>query len=591
MYGLNSPERITSPNAVDNKLFDKDIAAIVHDVAGENLGDKNKPKDNRKKIDQTKPTALSLLDDKTEVKDLFENFSERVAKSKLLKDDMQQLGRTQSKLSSEMEKLYKQENQSMGRDEVVLQASQYVQQMKSEERKTRERVVDIRVRDTALPEDADPLQHQQVQQKQVEKAQQQSRVVQDQQTQIRPQQEMVKQYVMAFAETLIRPDQSQKKQAARDVRDRLLSSGYSPKQLMGVEQNVQNMIRQDLRKRIKEGFVQFALSYSEKVSPELVKIHKQFDALEKMGFETGVLSKEGFPSPKDVKDEAKSELRAVVSDELDRELMETKLKGGDIKELMKAFNKFNELATVVKFDANTYVKGFQTKLEDLGLHYFEAPMPNTSAMDTDAGGGRQQQNPEDQLSVEAVESLEDKLRMLFMRKHTKTDFVGSIENKIQLMKAQGKLKKAGLLTEALLARLQEEGTALAKTKFGALLGESLEEKASLSVLAGPAYDLMKKKMKTAMRGLKRLGGSLSKEELITMRDAINRHMFSVVKEEFLKIEALLGSNPADPRLTKHRDMLLGHLNRLKSESEIREEIRPQILQNLQVAESSVVEAA
>jgi hypothetical protein len=591
MYGLNSPERITRPNAVDNKLFDKDIAAMVHDAVGDNMAEKNKTKDNRKKIDETKPTALSLLDDKTEVKDLFENFSERVAKSKLLKEDMQQLGRTQSKLSSEMEKLYKQENQSMGRDEVVLQASQYVQQIKSEERQTRARVVDIHVRDTALPEEADPLQHQQVQQKQVEKAQQQSRVVQDQQTQVRPQQEMVKQYVMAFAETLIRPDQSQKKQAARDVRDRLLSSGYSPKQLMGVEQNVQNMIRQDLRKRIKEGFVQFALSYSEKVSPELVKIHKQFDALEKMGFETGVLSKEGFPSPKDVKDEAKSELRAVVSDELDRELMETKLKGGDIKELVKAFNKFNELATVVKFDANTYVKGFQTKLEDLGLHYFEAPMPNTSAMDTDAGGGRQQQNPEDQLSVEAVESLEDKLRMLFMRKHTKTDFVGSIENKIQLMKAQGKLKKAGLLTEALLARLQEEGTALAKTKFGALLGESLEEKASLSVLAGPAYDLMKKKMKTAMRGLKRLGGSLSKEELITMRDAINRHMFSVVKEEFLKIEALLGSNPADPRLTKHRGMLLGHLNRLKSESQIREEIRPQILQNLQVAESSVVEAA
>ena len=594
MYGLNSPERITRPNAVDNKIFDKDIAAMVHDAVGDNKTKDNKTKDNRKKIDETKPTALSLLDDKTEVKDLFENFSERVAKSKLLKDDMQQLGRTQSKLSSEMEKLYEEENQSMGRDEVVLQvlqASQYVQQMKSEERQTRERVVDIGVRDTALPEDADPLQQQQVQQKQVEKAQQQSRVVQDQQTQVRPQQEMVKQYVMAFAETLIRPDQSQKKQAARDVRDRLLSSGYSPKQLMGVEQNVQNMIRQDLRKRIKDGFVQFALSYSEKVSPELVKIHKQFDALEKMGFETGVLSKEGFPSPKDVKDEAKSELRAVVSDELDRELMETKLKGGDIKELVNAFNKFNELATVVKFDANTYVKGFQTKLEDLGLHYFEAPMPNTSAMDTDAGGGRQQQNPEDQLSVEGVESLEDKLRMLFMRKHTKTDFVGSIENKIQLMKAQGKLKKAGLLTEALLARLQEEGTALAKTKFGALLGESLEEKASLSVLAGPAYDLMKKKMKTAMRGLKRLGGSLSKEELITMRDAINRHMFSVVKEEFLKIEAFLGSNPADLRLTKHRDVLLGHLNRLKSESQIREEIRPQILQNLQVAESSVVEAA
>ncbi len=593
MYGVNSPERVTRPNAVDNKLFDKDVAAMVHDAAGENLGDKNKPKDTRKKIDETKPTALSLLDEKTEVKDLFENFSERVAKSKLLKDDMQQLGRTQSKLSSEMEKLYKQENQSLGRDEVVLHMAQHTQRLKTEERQNRDRVSDTAVRDVsdAVSESADPLQQQQVQQKQVEKAQQQSRVVQDQQTQVRPQQEMVKQYVMAFAETLIRPDQSQKKQAARDVRDRLLSSGYSPKQLIAIEQNAQGIIRQDLRKRVKEGFVQFALSYSKNVSPELVKIHKQFDALEKMGFETGVMSRDGLPSPKDVKDEAKAELRAVVSDELDRELMETKLNGGDIKDLVKAFNKFNELATVVKFDANTYLKGFQTKLEDLGLHYFEAPVSNMNTMDTDAGGGRQQRNPEDQLSVEAVDSLEDKLRVLFMRKHMKTDFLGSIETKLQIMKAQGKLKKAGLLTEDLLTRLQEEGAALAKTKFGALLGESLEEKASLSVLSGPAYDLMKKKMKTAMRGLKNLGQTLSKEELINMRDDINRHMFSVVKEEFLKIEALLGSNPADPRLTKHRDTLLAHLNRLKGETQIREDIRPQILQNLQVAESSVVEAA
>lgn len=590
MLGVNSPDRITRPNAVDNKLFDKDIAALAQEASGENLAEKNKLKDSRKRIDETKPTAMSLLDDKTEVKDLFEHFSERVAKSKLLKDDMQQLGRTQSRLSSEMAKLYKQENQSLGQDQVVLHVAQ---QFKTEEQQHKSRVYDATVRDTPLlPEDGDALKHQQLQQKQVEQVQQQSRVAQDQQTQVKPQQEMVKQYVMAFAETLIRPDQTQKKQAARDVRERLLSSGYSPKQLIAVEQNAQSMIRQDLRKRVKEGFVQFALSYSKNVSPELVKIHKQFEALEKMGFETGVLSKEGLPSPKDVKDEAKAELRAVVSDELDRELMETKLKGGDIKDLVKAFNKFNELATVVKFDANTYLKSFQTKLEDLGLHYFEAPVSGMNRMDTDAnGGGRQQREQEQELSLDALTSLEDKLRVLFMKKHTKTDFIGGIENKLQIMKVQGQLKKAGVLTDELLAKLQAEGEALAKTKFAALLGEALEEKASLSVLSGPAYDLVTKKLKTAMRGLKALGERFDKAGMAAMRDEINRHMFSVVKEEFLKIEALLGSNPADPRLTKHRDMLLGHLNRLKAESQIREDIRPQILQNLQVAESSVVEAA
>lgn len=589
MLGVNRPDRTNRVDRVDNAVFDKDVAAMAHDAAGDNLAEKNKPKDTRKNIDTTKPTALSLLNDKTEVKDFFEHFSARVATSKLLKDDMQQLGRTQERLSSDFEKLYKQENQSLGHDSVVLHVAQ---QVRTEEQYNREKVRDTAVREGVkeLPKEADPLVQQQAQQKQVEQVQQQARVSQETQTQVRPQQEMVKQYVMAFAETLIRPDQTQKKQAARDVRDRLLSSGYSPKQLIAVEQNAQNLIRQDLRKRVKEGFVQFALSYSKEVSPELVKIHKQFDALEKMGFDTGAVAKEGLPSSRDVKEEAKSELRAVVSDELDRELMETKLKGGDVKDLVRAFNKFNELATVVKFDANTYIKGFQTKLEDLGLNYFEAPVSQNSHMDTDSGGGRKRDN-DAPLSVDEVESLEDKLRILFMKQNMKTGFVNGIENRIHIMGVQNKLKKAGVLTDDLISKLKEEGEAMAKTKFAALLGEALEEKASLSMLSGPAYDLVKKKMKTAMRGLKDLGQSLKKEEMLHMRDEVNRQMFSIVKEEFLKIEALLGSNPGDAKLTQHRNMLLSHLERLKKETQIKEDIRPQILQNLQVAESSVVEAA
>ena len=585
MFGVNG----SGAGRVDHATFDKNIAAAAHEAVGENPAEKQKGKDARRKLDASKPASLSVLNDKTEVKDFFEHVSERVAKSKLLKDDMQQLGRTQERLSSEMEKLYTQENKSLGQDEVVLQAAR---QVRTEEKHSREKVKDSALRDSVknMPKEAAPLVQQKVQQKEVEKLQQQSRVAQDQQTQVRPQQEMVKQYVMAFAETLIRPDQTQKKQSARDIRDRLISSGYSPKQVIVVEQNAQRVIRQDLRKRVKEGFIQFALSYSKEISPELVKIHKQFDALEDMGFETGAVTKDGLPSSKDVKAEAKSELRAVVSGELDRELMEAKLKGGDIKDLIRAFNKFNELATVVKFDANTYIKGFQSKLEDLGLNYFEAPVSNNGHMDTDSGGGKRR-DPEVVLSVDEVDSLEDKLRILFMRKNMTTGFVNGIENKLQIMSVQGKLKKAGALTEDSVAKLQEEGAAMATTKFAALLGEALEEKASLSVLDGPTYDLVKKKLKTALRGLKDLGKSPKKEEMLHMRDEVNRHMFSVVKEEFLKIEALLGSSPADPRLTQHRNTLLAHLERLKKETQIKEDIRPQILQNLQVAESSVVEAA
>lgn len=585
MNGLNNIDR-AQLHRLDQAVFEKDMAATALEAVGENPSDKPKGKERSKQINETKPVALSILDDKTEVKDLFENFSKKAAKSSLLKDDLQTLRHTQSRLASELEQLYKHENMGLGKDEVILHTAQ---QAKGQEIHEKNRTVEDRLQDSFRPHKDDTPAEQlqkQAMAAQAEKAKQTQANTPT--AREKPTQELAKNYVMAFAETLIRPDNAQKKHAARDVRERLLSAGYSPKQIQAVEQNVHQLVRQDLRKRVKEGFVQFALSYSKNISPELVKIHKQFEALEEMGFESGAMVKDGLPSNRDVKEEAKTELRAVVADELDRTLMETKMKGGDIRDLMRAFNKFNELASVVKFDANTYLKGFREKLEDLGLHEFESPNENRGTMDTDSGqGGQRQPNA---ISESELESLEDKLRILFMKKLMRTDLIGSIETRMHLVKAQNQLKKAGHFSETLIAKLQQEGEALAKTKFSALLTESLEEKASLSVLSGPAYDLVKRKFKTAMRGLKRLDAIPTKEDIVQTRDQINRHMFSVIKEEFLKIEALMGNTLADQKLTKHRDMLLAHLNRLKKESNILEELRPKILQNLQT-DASIVEAA
>jgi hypothetical protein len=76
------------------------------------------------------------------------------------------------------------------------------------------------------------------------------------------------------------------------------------------------------------------------------------------------------------------------------------------------------------------------------------------------------------------------------------------------------------------------------------------------------------------------------------RDEINKSMFSVVKEEFLKVEVALEAAPRNPFLTKRRKGYLAILQRLKTESHIREDLRPKMFPTLTfTSEMKIMEAA
>lgn len=546
----------------------------------------------------TTPTSISLINEMTEPKDILENFAEKLAGSKHFKEQVEYRQQVQSRLNADVEKLFKQEFEDKSSDTVVLSASTAVfnkDEIKRASSKAKDVFQEMGSKD---PQDETVLDR-------IEKRLsngsrpmspaassgqlQQSGMAEGTKSADRDARihETMRQYVSAFSEDLIQQSPG-KKQEVAELRERLQMYGVSNKRLSEVQSRVSSFVRCDLKEKIKKGFAQFALSYSDKLTPELLASSKQYKVLEEMGLDTGILADE--EDLRSLKDQSKRELGAFVADELDHTLIREKTKGAPFKDLVAAFNKFNELAAVVKFDAGTYMKELGKKMDNLGLSHFVPPEATRGQMDTDARGqGRGGQPQSLELDPDV---MTDQLRRLVIQRAIRTDILGSIEVRYKIARLRGKLKKGGGITDIELSDIEREGEALAKIKLIDLLRESLEERAALPALEGPAFDLLRAKLKKALRGLKRLNASVPKDEFNGMRDQINRGMFSVVKEEFLKIDAILENAPSNKALSQKRKQLLGILQRLRKESSIAEDVKPdQSRRAVDSSDGAIVEAA
>ena len=126
-----------------------------------------------------------------------------------------------------------------------------------------------------------------------------------------------------------------------------------------------------------------------------------------------------------------------------------------------------------------------------------------------------------------------------------------------------------------------------------MVREAYEERAALEEYKGPKYTMVRNKFKNAIKGLKKIGAELSRKELDEMRDGINKVMFSLVKEEYLKIDFYLEKDPKNVSLLNREKVLFSILQRLKEESNILEEIKVSMFNSSNSTESggNVIEAA
>jgi|GEM_PF-2180737 len=605
MLGSNN---VGSSSGNRREVSDKETSAkeLIQDALKRGRGDGSDGQPNDRaphKMNKTQtPVSIELINEGSDAKGIMENFAEKLANSKHFREQVEYRKQVQSRLNDDVEKLFKQEFQDKTTDSVILSASTAMMskdELKKTSTKEKDRELFGELAPKA-PEDETVLDR-------VEKrlsATGRSMSTMASSTTTTNQaghsdgartterdgriHETMRQFMSAFSEELILQSPGKKREVS-ELRERLQHFGISSKRLADVQSKVTAFVRSDMREKIKKGFTQFALSYSDKLTPELLASSKQYKVLEEMGLDTGILA--DTDELKALKDNAKREMGWFVADELDQTLIREKAKGTPFKDIVTAFNQFNELAAVIKFDAGSYMKELGKKMDNLGLNYFVPPESPKGQMDTDSRGQGQRQRSESLELDPGV--MTDQLRRLVIQRAIRTDIIGAIETRYKIARLRGKLKKGAGLSDIELSDIEREGEALAKIKLVDMVRESLEERAAMAVLEGPAFDLIRAKLKKALKGLKRMSAPISKEDFNGMRDQINKGMFSVVKEEFLKVDSILENAPSNKQVIQRRKQLLGLLQRLRKESGIAEEIKPDTSRRTvdPNQEAAIVEAA
>ncbi len=587
----------------------KQAAALKNELESFEKEPPPEKKTNKRKaeVSPDKPSSVAFIEQNLETKDILDGFYEKTFKMGMTKEAGEAKKSVQQKMDKAIEEFFKKEAHLNMDDMATISsfASMYEnsEQEKLYKKQTKEKITTNTNSDPSLLSEEDEGAI--LKQNKFSKANtppstphpspKSAKIHFHQEFMGWPKETVVRdavsRYVSQYAASLIDTNPKRKKEV-QDLRQQIEALGLSSKKLLSMEQNVTKLMRSDLKQKIKQSFLKLALSFSKgKLSAETLTADYQFDQLRKQAQEMGVFGGANG-SIYDVREEAKEELREFVSDELDKALIQSKLKGDAIEELVKLFDKFNMIAGIAKFDASEYMRGVQKKIENLGLNHFIRP-DNPGRLDTDTpSGGSKKDSENQQLEAEDIVLIEDQLRTLFMQHIMKRGLFQKLTLKIKIKKIEDELKRLGLYSEEKMERLKKEGHALAKIRLIDLLRESFEERATLLELKGAKYQLVQEKLKMALKGLRVSGESLPKSDIYAIRDQVNRAMFSVIKEDYVKAELLLEANPKDIGLIKQKKNLQTLLERLRSESGIQEEIKQHLFHNTPVSSDfSIVEAA
>ena len=269
-------------------------------------------------------------------------------------------------------------------------------------------------------------------------------------------------------------------------------------------------------------------------------------------------------SKKEEIEDAKSEIRSFITDELDKALVRTRIKTMSPQRLIDTFNQFNHLAGIAKFDTASYMRTFKQKLNNLGLEYFESPTELSLLTNSDEISNQKGSDTNDsEQHQQQQQVLIDEYQSLITESLIKTDFKSQLSLTLKLRQIKKGLKKAGITDDKDFEAFEKYAKTEAIFKLTEMLKESLEERAVLSELKGPGYILVMKKLKHALRGLKRCGAPINKKALTEMKDQINSAIFAIVKAEYHKVEINLELVPDSVQLKKQRDTYLHILERLK----------------------------
>jgi hypothetical protein len=261
------------------------------------------------------------------------------------------------------------------------------------------------------------------------------------------------------------------------------------------------------------------------------------------------------------------EIKDFVKDAVESRLIERHLSGNDNRKEVK---KLVELGYRVGFDFNGFLKTWEQKKFDLGLFVLEvknaemAQDPTKIAIGEVSAGGVNDKHGYEMTKDEERELLINQLRAEMMKRALTGDPFAVFSFTPKIRKLKNGLIKLGLETED-FAQIEKEAKALARYRTLETLKESFIERSTYYELSGPAYGLLKNKIKGLVSNLGNLDMAITKDEMNYLRDEANRMMHDHTIIELKSAVSILESHD-HPAIEKKVPMMIKLIHRLKEES-------------------------
>lgn len=382
--------------------------------------------------------------------------------------------------------------------------------------------------------------------------------------------ETMQQYSAAYAENVLASSPDAKNRMD-DAQDKLKKKGFSDKEMIAMERTVKRSFRREFLSDMQDSFIQHM--FSPKNTFEFVvsgkRLNNSFNEAIKSEQLSGVSS-----DPQNVKDEmsrmgevSREELQSFVRDAVESRLMQRHLSGEDNRQEVK---KLVDLGYKVGFNFNTFLKTWEQKKFDLGLFILEVQevdRPDAQGQlkigEVNAGEVGDKHGYE-MTKDEEKELLINQLRAEYMKKALTGDPFAVFSFAPKIRKLQNGMIKLGLESD-IFNRIEQEGKVLARFRTLEMLKEAMIERSTYYELSGPAYNLLKNKIKGYMSNMDRLGMPLGKDQVEMLTDDANRAMYDHTIIEIKSAEAIL-ENSDNPALEQKVPLMAKLIQRLREES-------------------------
>ena len=292
----------------------------------EKLKETSKRRPATKKRRLTNSKALSVLYEQNDIHDLLKKASKKTQDNNIntLKDKVKNSFTSQLKVA--LTENYQNKAASLFQDKVTL---------KRQENKT-----DI---DEQIKDETSTTQ----QQKKKQKFTKNARLTAEYLRTHPETNQQLKQYVANFSENLIKKS-SEKNLENQKLKSELKAKGISTKEIIQIEKSAHSLVKKDIKKMLKQKFLNLAFSYDKKPTAELLANYEKYYAILDVAKNANLFNADP-QNLKNFKDNVKKEANIFLTQELDRTVVKTKLKSNSIKDLMIAFDKLNNITGFVNF--------------------------------------------------------------------------------------------------------------------------------------------------------------------------------------------------------------------------------------------------